>query len=115
MSMTVLVTRNAPPRCRGFLASCMLEIAPGVYTSPRMTGAVRDRVWTVLEGWHSGTDEEAYVMTWQQRDQPGDQVVRTVGLPKTQLIDYDGVHLSRRTLSAEQIRSLTIKGHDVPL
>ena len=44
MPMTVLVTRNAPMRYRGFLASCMLELAAGVYTSPRMTRAVRERV-----------------------------------------------------------------------
>ena len=35
----------------GFLASCMLEIAPGVYTQPDMSVSVRERVWTVLSGW----------------------------------------------------------------
>ena len=45
MPMTVIVTRNVEDRYRGFLASCMLEIAPGVYTGPRMTPGVRDRVW----------------------------------------------------------------------
>ncbi|MEO0813153.1 MAG: type I-E CRISPR-associated endoribonuclease Cas2e, partial [Myxococcota bacterium] len=38
--MTVIVTRNVPMRFRGFLASCMLEIAPGVYTSPGMNRGV---------------------------------------------------------------------------
>ncbi len=114
MSMTVLVTRNAPPRSRGFLASCMLEIAPGVYTSPRMTVAVRDRVWAVLEGWHSGTDEEAYVMTWQHRDEPGGQAIRSLGLPRTELVVHDGVHLSLRGLSAELTRSLTTEHDSVP-
>ena len=33
MSMTVVVTRNVEGRYRGFLASVMLEVAPG-YTSP---------------------------------------------------------------------------------
>ena len=51
MPMTVVVTRNVAPRYRGFLASVMLEIAPGVYTSPRMSRAVRERVWEVLTGW----------------------------------------------------------------
>ena len=36
--MTVIVTVNVEARYRGFLASAMLEIAPGVYTSPNMTG-----------------------------------------------------------------------------
>ena len=30
MSMTVVVARNVSPRVRGFLASAMLELAPGV-------------------------------------------------------------------------------------
>lgn len=46
--MTVVVTRNVEERYRGFLASCMLEIAAGVYTGPRMTTGVRDRVWIAL-------------------------------------------------------------------
>ena len=32
--MTVVVTVSVEARYRGFLASVMLEIAPGVYTSP---------------------------------------------------------------------------------
>ena len=35
--MVVIVTRDVADRFRGFLASCMLEIAPGVYTAPRMS------------------------------------------------------------------------------
>ena len=46
--MTVVVTVNVEPRYRGFLASAMLEIAPGVYTGPNMTGGIRDRIWEVL-------------------------------------------------------------------
>ena len=41
--MVVVVTRDVADRYRGFLASCMLEIAPGVYTAPRMTAGVRER------------------------------------------------------------------------
>ena len=51
MPMTVVVTNNVPNRFRGFLASCMCEIAPGGYTAPRLTKAVRERVWAVLESW----------------------------------------------------------------
>ena len=43
--MTVIVTVNVDARYRGFLASAMLEIAPGVYTAPRMTSGIRERVW----------------------------------------------------------------------
>ena len=50
--MTVVVTVNVEARYRGFLASAMLEIAPGVYTAPRMTSGIRERVWDVLADWY---------------------------------------------------------------
>ena len=46
--MTIVVTVNVEGRYRGFLASAMLEIAPGVYTAPMMTSGIRDRIWDVL-------------------------------------------------------------------
>ena len=49
--MTVVVTVNVEARYRGFLASAMLEIAPGVYTSPQMTNGIRERVWDVVSRW----------------------------------------------------------------
>ena len=52
MAMTVVVTRDVEGRYRGFLGSCMLELAPGVYTAPRMTRGIRERVWRVIEAWH---------------------------------------------------------------
>ena len=45
MPMTVVVTRDVEPRYRGFLASAMLEIAPGVYVS---AGSFRRRARACL-------------------------------------------------------------------
>ena len=50
--MTVVVAVNVEARYRGFLASVMLEIAPGVYTSPNMTTGIRERIWNVLAEWY---------------------------------------------------------------
>ncbi|MEI2616046.1 MAG: type I-E CRISPR-associated endoribonuclease Cas2e [Thermomicrobiales bacterium] len=50
------MTRNVPDRFRGFLASVMCEVTPGVYTSPGMTRAVRERVWAVMEEWFDAGD-----------------------------------------------------------
>lgn len=100
MPMTVIVTRDAPSRIRGFLASVALEIAPGVYTAPRMTRAVRERVWMVLEAWHGayGDGEAgAVVMTWQDPKQSGGQGVLTLGEPPKLIVDADGVLLVRRS------------------
>lgn len=94
--MTVVVTRNASSRMRGFLASCMCEIAPGIYTSPRMNAAVRERVWEVMERWCSHADDMAVVMTWPDHRLPGGQVIRTLGVPRTEVVDVDGIPMARR-------------------
>jgi CRISPR-associated protein Cas2 len=104
MTMTVIVTRNVAPRFRGFLASVMLEIAPGVYTGPRMTMGVRERVWEVLSQWFEagapvGQDPEtcaSIVMTWLDREAPGGQGIKMLGIPAKELVEADGVLLAKR-------------------
>jgi CRISPR-associated protein Cas2 len=99
--MTVVVTRDVAPRFRGFLASVMLEIAPGVYTGPRMTRGVRERVWEVLEGWFDHLGGGCVVMTWRDPESPGGQAVWLLGeAPKT-LVDADGLLLVKREFAAE--------------
>jgi CRISPR-associated protein Cas2 len=94
--MTVVVTRNAPERFHGFLASCMLELAPGVFTSPRMSDAVRERVWAVCCEWAGLLPADGGVlMTWRSRDKPGGQAVMTLGWPKKDLVELDGSWLER--------------------
>ena len=99
MSMTVVVTRNAPARVRGFLASAMLEMAPGVYCTPRMSPAVRERVWAVLSEWFPQVTETSIVMLWQDRDMPGGQAVRTLGTPPIACVEVDGLVLAKRCRS----------------
>lgn len=95
--MTVVVTRDVPARFRGFLASVMLELAPGVYTSPRMNEGVRKRVWDVLEGWYYDLGYPgSIVMTWRDPNQPGSQAVRSLGIPPKELCDQEGLLLVRK-------------------
>ncbi|MEM9292735.1 MAG: type I-E CRISPR-associated endoribonuclease Cas2e [Acidobacteriota bacterium] len=96
MPMTIAVTRNVPGRFRGLLASCMCEIAPGVYTAPRMSAGVRERLWTVLEEWWMAYPEGSVLMTWPDASLPGGQNLRSVGLPRQDLRDHYGVFLARR-------------------
>lgn len=96
MPMTVVVTRDVAPRFRGFLASTMLEIAPGVYTVPRMSAGVRERVWAVLEEWFQALGGSSIVMTWPDPQKPAGQAVAVLGVPPVELVDHDGVILSRR-------------------
>ena len=77
--MTVVVTINVEARYRGFLASVMLEIAPGVYTSPNMTRGIRERIWNVLAEWYYQLGQGSIVMTWRDPSAVGEQQIRTLG------------------------------------
>ncbi len=96
MPMCVVVTRDVPARYRGFLASCMLEIAPGVYTQPDMSSSVRERVWTVLSDWWAYFEQGAVVMTWAAPTTTERQGVLMLGEPPKELFEYDGLYLVRR-------------------
>ena len=109
MAMTVVVTRNVPERFRGFLASVMCEVAPGVYTAPRMDKGVRERVWDVVSSWFEGVPDTAVLMTWTDPAQPGGQAFATLGTPKVELVEHDGMFLVRNPLTAEARRSLKIE------
>jgi CRISPR-associated protein Cas2 len=91
--MTVVVTVNVETRYRGFLASTMLEIAPGVYTAPMMTSGIRDRVWGVLSRWYYELGRGSIVMTWRDPDAVGEQRIRTLGEAPKSIVDADGIYL----------------------
>ncbi len=91
--MTVVVTVNVEARYRGYLASAMLEIAPGVYTSPQMTGGIRDRIWEVLSHWYYQLGQGSIVMTWRDTSSVGEQRIRTLGDAPKEIVDADGVYL----------------------
>ena len=94
--MTVIVTVNVAERFRGFLASAMLEIAPGVYTSPQLTAGIRERIWDVLARWYYELGQGAIVMTWRDPQAVGEQQIRTLGEAPKSIVDADGVYLVKR-------------------
>jgi CRISPR-associated protein Cas2 len=96
MSMTVVVTRSVSNRTRGFLASAMLEVAPGVYTGPRISSAVRERIWSVLTDWFAFDDDASVVMVWQTTENAAGQAVRVLGVPPVDFAELDGIVLTRR-------------------
>ena len=96
MSMTVLVTCNVSPRIRGFLASSMLELGPGVYAAPRLSAAVRDRIWAVLQDWFAAENEASIVMLWADSQVPGGLSVEVLRLPKVNIVEVDGLLLAHR-------------------
>lgn len=116
MPLCVVVTRNVDGRYRGFLGSAMLELAPGVYSHPRMNAGVRDRLWSVLESWHGQLARGSIVMCWAETAAAGAMGLRTLGEPPKTVIDHEGVLLVQRALTGaggkagdEDFGSLTIK------
>lgn len=93
---TMIVTRDVEARYRGFLTSVMLEIAPGVYVSPRMSAAVRQRAWEVLAEWWRVLGRGAIVMVWREVGTPGDLRIETLGAAPKEIVDADGVLLVKR-------------------
>lgn len=98
MSMTIVVTRNVSNRVRGFLASSMLELAPGVYSAPRLSTVVRERIWRVLDEWFAHERDASVMMVWADKEMPGGQAVRTIGLPSISLVELDGLVVSHRSV-----------------
>lgn len=91
MSMTLVVTRNVSDRVRGFLASSLLELAPGVYSAPHISPAVRERIWAVLADWFLQEKDASVVMVWADNTTPSGQSVRTLGVPPIAVVSVDGL------------------------
>jgi CRISPR-associated protein Cas2 len=92
----MVVTRDVEDRYRGFLSSVMLEVAPGVYVSPRMSQGVRERVWSVLTDWWTALGRGSVTMIWRDHAAIGDLRIETLGEPPKEIVDADGVLLVKR-------------------
>lgn len=98
--MTVVVTRNVEARYRGFLASAMLEVAPGVYLSPDLSTAVRERIWNVLAKWHAHLGNGAVALIFRDPAAVGGLRLDCLGDPPKEIWDADGVLLVRHRHTA---------------
>ncbi|WP_293645999.1 type I-E CRISPR-associated endoribonuclease Cas2e [Thiolapillus sp.] len=98
MALVVIITRDVADRYRGFLASVMLEIAPAVYISPRMNAGVRLRTWKVMTEWHNTEPKGSIVMVWRDTNETGGVGISTLGTPPKELVDIDGLWITRRSL-----------------
>ena len=95
MALAVVVTRDVADRFRGFLASVMLEIAPTVYISPRMSKGVRERTWQVLCDWHDAEPRGSIVMVWRDNNETAGVGLAHLGSPPRELVEADGMWLAR--------------------
>lgn len=96
MPMAIVVTRNVEDRYRGFIASVMLEIAPGVYVAPDLSASVRTRMWKVLSNWWATLGNGSLVLIWRDPKAVGQLRIQVLGEPPKEIVDADGVLLARR-------------------
>lgn len=118
MSTTIAVTRNLPGRFNGFLTSCMLEVAPGVYVAPRMKKSVRERVWKVMMEWAELIPSDGgMLLAWRDQNAPSGLSIRTLGWPKKELLEHEGTWLAVGNLrdihDPEELERLAAKVEDV--
>lgn len=99
MSFTVIITRDVQPRFRGFLASAMLEIAPGVYVSPRLNVKVRERVWETIEKWFYTLQRGSIVMVTRNTSSIGKMDVKILGDTQKEIINFEHLLLTRKNKS----------------
>ena len=104
MSTSLIVTRNVSNRIRGFLASSMLEVGPGIYISPRQSPAVRKRIWAVLGEWFSAEADASIVLLWQDNSIPGGLKIKCLGLPPVDIKEVDGMLLTRRPKPSRDLK-----------
>jgi CRISPR-associated endoribonuclease Cas2 subtype I-E len=86
---------NKPRRFSGFLHGVAMEVAPGVFLSADFNRAAFERIWRVLEEWHSTWPEGwivAVIPTGKPRYPPE---IRTLGVPTRTLVEHEGIHLLR--------------------
>lgn len=95
MALTVLITRDVDDRYRGFLASAMLELAPGVYASPSLSAKARERIWSIVSDWHRQLQRGSLVLFHPDRQADGGLSVRHLGTPPREAVRLDGVMLTR--------------------
>ena len=96
MALTVLITRDVEDRYRGFLASAMLEVAPGVYASANLSARAREKVWGILADWHTNLGRGAISLIYSDRQADGGLTVRSLGSPPRRPVRLDGVMLMIR-------------------
>lgn len=101
MSLTLVVTRDVQPRYRGFLGSVMMELAPGVYVSPRMSARVRERVLDVMAEWHGALGQGSITMVWRDKACPGGISMKLFGEAPKDIVEADGLLLTRRETASK--------------
>ena len=85
------------PESGDSLPPTMLELAPGVYSAPRLSTAVQERIWKVLTDWFMAEQDASIVLILgRPPTNPAAQSVRVLGLPPVEFIDLDGLLITHK-------------------
>jgi CRISPR-associated protein Cas2 len=95
MAISVVITRDVEDRYRGFLASAMLEVAPGVYASPALSMRAREQIWEVVSAWHAQLKRGSVTLIYADKSADGGMAIRNLGDPPRHAVRLDGVLLTR--------------------
>ncbi len=90
MPMTVVITRDVADRFRGFAASIMPEVAPGVFVAAELSRGVRERMWKVFASWWDEMPGGSILLVWRDDSAAGRLGMKSLGLPVRTLADLDG-------------------------
>ena len=103
MALVMIVIRDVPSRFHGFLASVMLEVAPNIFVSPRMNKGVRERLWSVVSDWYGQDPKGSLVMVWRDLNEVGGLGLSHLGTPSRELVEIDGMWITRRGKSVNAL------------
>jgi CRISPR-associated protein Cas2 len=92
MGLTVVVTRNAPDRLRGFLRSTMVEVSSHTFLSVFLTKRAREAIWAEVAPF--GSDNVSVLMVYEDSTLATRCVVRISGEPQRDFLVLDGLLLS---------------------
>lgn len=90
--MMIIVTRNAPEKLRGYLASTLLEIESGIYFSQVGSPRVRAQIWEIVMGW--AEIDTGAVMIYHDKNVPHNFSFEKIGSAPIELKEVDGMLLS---------------------
>ena len=94
--MVVIILENVSPSLRGELTRWLIEPRAGVFVG-HISGMVRDRLWDkCCERLRDGGAVQLWSTNNEQRF-----AVRTAGVTRREVIDFEGLQLIRRPLSED--------------
>ena len=94
--MVVIILENVSPSLRGELTRWLIEPRAGVFVG-HISGMVRDRLWDkCCERLRDGGAVQLWSTNNEQRF-----AVRTAGVTRREVVDFEGLQLIRRPLSED--------------